>query len=65
MTPIAALTAATFAAAKALGLTDRGQIRRGARADLLLVDGDPTVDIEATRRIVGVWKRGVRYRISQ
>jgi imidazolonepropionase-like amidohydrolase len=29
------------------------------RADLLLVNGDPTVDIRATRNIVGVWKLGV------
>jgi hypothetical protein len=30
------------------------------RADLVLVEGDPTQDILATRRIIEVWKRGVR-----
>jgi imidazolonepropionase-like amidohydrolase len=29
-------------------------------ADILLVEGDPTNDILATRQIVAVWKRGVR-----
>jgi Complex I intermediate-associated protein 30 (CIA30) len=32
----------------------------GLRADLLLVHGDPTADIRATRDIVAIWKRGVR-----
>jgi imidazolonepropionase-like amidohydrolase len=30
------------------------------RADLVLVNGDPTEDIRDTRNIVSVWKRGVR-----
>jgi len=55
-----ALTAATSAPALAFGITDRGRIAPGLRADLLLVDGDPTTDIKATRRIVAVWKRGSR-----
>ncbi len=55
-----ALTAATSAPARAFGLTDRGRISSGLRADLLLVEGDPTQDVHATRRIVEVWKRGVR-----
>jgi imidazolonepropionase-like amidohydrolase len=60
MRPIEALAAATAAPARAFGLDDRGRIVPGMRADLLLVEGDPTVDITATRRIAGVWKRGVR-----
>jgi imidazolonepropionase-like amidohydrolase len=59
LSPIQALTAATSAPAEAFGLTDRGRISPGLRADLLLVDGDPTSDIRATRRIERVWKRGV------
>jgi imidazolonepropionase-like amidohydrolase len=59
LTPLQALAAATSAPARAFGLTDRGRIAPGLRADLLLVEGDPTVDITATRRIVGVWKRGI------
>ena len=37
-----------------------GASRRGVRADLLLVEGDPTEDVTATRDVVGVWKGGVR-----
>ncbi len=60
LSPIEALIAATSAPATAFGLNDRGHIRRGARADLLLVDGNPTADILATRRIERVWKSGVQ-----
>jgi imidazolonepropionase-like amidohydrolase len=58
LTPIQALTGATAAAARAFRLTDRGRIQEGLRADLILVDGDPTTNILDTRRIVMVWKRG-------
>jgi imidazolonepropionase-like amidohydrolase len=60
MTPVQALTAATSAPARAFHLMDRGLIRPGMRADLLLVEGDPTQDILATRSIVAVWKKGMR-----
>jgi imidazolonepropionase-like amidohydrolase len=59
LTPVQALTAGTAAAARAFRLTDRGRVASGMRADLVLVAGDPTTDILATRRIVGVWKKGV------
>ena len=59
LTPLQALAAATSAPATSFRLKDRGAIRPGLRADLVLVDGDPTHDIRATRRIVRVWKRGV------
>ena len=62
LTPTQALIAATSAPARAFRLTDRGRIAPGLRADLLLVDGDPTVDALQTRRIVAVWKRGVEAR---
>lgn len=55
-----ALRAATSLPAQHFGLTDRGRIAPGMRADLLLVDGDPTVDITATAAIAEVWRRGVR-----
>jgi imidazolonepropionase-like amidohydrolase len=60
LTPTAALAAATSVTAKAFRLTDRGLIEAGMRADLLLVEGDPTKRIQDTRQIVAVWKRGVR-----
>ena len=60
MTPVEALHAATAAPAAAFHLDDRGRIAPGKRADLLLVNGDPTADIEKTRDIAAVWKVGVK-----
>ena len=60
LSPVAALAAATANPASAFKLADRGRIAPGRRADLVLVDGDPTADITATRAIVEVWKGGVR-----
>ncbi len=60
MTPQAALVAATSAPAHAFHLDDRGRIAPGLRADLVLVKGDPTADIKATRDIAAVWKLGVQ-----
>lgn len=58
LSPADALAAATSVPARRFGLDDRGRIARGMRADLLLVEGDPTADIEATRAIAGIWKNG-------
>ncbi|WP_232667134.1 amidohydrolase family protein [Pseudonocardia sp. TRM90224] len=58
LTPAEALTAATAAPADAFGLADRGRIRVGLLADLLLVAGDPISEITATAAISGVWRRG-------
>jgi imidazolonepropionase-like amidohydrolase len=60
LTPVQALAAATSTPARVFGLADRGQIAPGRRADLVLVDGDPSSDITATRRIAGVWRGGVK-----
>ncbi|HXN48623.1 MAG TPA: CIA30 family protein [Bryobacteraceae bacterium] len=59
LTPVEALRAATSTPAAVFHLDDRGVIRAGARADLLLVTGDPTAAIAATQKIAGVWKAGV------
>lgn len=59
LTPLEALASATSIPAQQFHLKDRGRIAQGLRADLLLVKGDPTIDIKATRDIVGVWKLGV------
>lgn len=60
LTPAQALTATTSAPARHFGLPDRGRVATGMRADLVLVEGDPTRDITATREIVEVWRRGER-----
>ncbi|HKR63953.1 MAG TPA: CIA30 family protein [Thermoanaerobaculia bacterium] len=60
LTPVQALAAATSVPSKAFHIADRGRIAKDLRADLVLVDGDPTKDITMTRAIEGVWKGGVR-----
>lgn len=58
LSPEAALAAATSAPAKAFGLEERGMIAPGMRADMILVDGDPSEDVRAARKIVTVFKNG-------
>jgi imidazolonepropionase-like amidohydrolase len=59
LTPTEALRAATSVTARRFGLDDRGRIAPGLRADLTLVDGDPTVAIEDTLSTRRVWRGGV------
>lgn len=56
--PIEALRSATSLPAKRLNFTDRGWIREGLRADLVLVEGDPTHDIDHTLDLRGIWIAG-------
>jgi imidazolonepropionase-like amidohydrolase len=61
LTPAEALHAATGAAAELLGIADRtGTIAAGMRADLLLLDGDPTSDPACLSRVEAVWRGGRR-----
>ncbi len=62
LTPVEALRSATVLPAEYFGFTDRGVIESGRRADLLLVEGDPTQDISVTRAIRGIWVAGVQVR---
>jgi cytosine/adenosine deaminase-related metal-dependent hydrolase len=62
MAPGEAIRIATENGAHYAGvLGDRGTIERGKRADLILVDGDPTKNISDIRRVSYVLKDGVGY----
>lgn len=65
LSPLQALHAATRAPALAFGLADRGCLKPGCRADLLIIDGDPTQDIEALAMLDAVWKNGVAVTTEQ
>jgi imidazolonepropionase-like amidohydrolase len=61
-TPIEAIRIATLNGAKALGLQDQiGSISVGKRADLVVVDGDVTQNIEAIQQVRWVFKAGVGF----
>jgi imidazolonepropionase-like amidohydrolase len=64
LSPAEALRSATTAPARVFGLTDRGSVTPGLRADLVLVEGDPTQDITATRNIRETWIGGTQHRSS-
>jgi imidazolonepropionase-like amidohydrolase len=60
-----ALASATSRAADACGLADRtGRLRAGLAADLLLVGGNPMIDIEALRSVRTVVARGQEIDLS-
>lgn len=58
LTPLEALQAATRNAAEFLGRKDVGTVEKGKLADLVLLEGNPLVDIRNTRRIAAVVLRG-------
>jgi hypothetical protein len=58
LTPRQALAAGTANYSSLFDFVDYGVIRAGARADLLLLDADPTTDIRHVRRIAQLYVRG-------
>ena len=63
--PLAALAMATLGSARCLGI-DRevGTLEAGKRADVLVLDGDPLVDLSALQRIHAVFASGRRVRLD-
>jgi imidazolonepropionase-like amidohydrolase len=59
LSPAEALDSATRLPAVHFGLLDRGVIKPGYRADLVLLDGDPLADIRASMEIRSVWCNGI------
>jgi len=57
-TPEEAIRAATSLPAQRFNFSDRGQIKEGLRADLLLVEGNPLEDIDNTLNLRAVWTAG-------
>ncbi|KAF2260478.1 hypothetical protein CC78DRAFT_523235 [Lojkania enalia] len=58
MSPEEALRSATSVIAKRFRFTDRGKLAEGLNADLLLVEGNPLENIDATLNVRGVWREG-------
>ncbi|HEU0207811.1 MAG TPA: amidohydrolase family protein [Candidatus Udaeobacter sp.] len=64
--PMSAMVSANSLAAEAMRMSDRiGSIAPGYEADIIALDGDPTKDITAVRRVVFVMKDGVVYKQSK
>ncbi len=59
MAPAQVLIAATSGNARAFHLADRGAVKVGLVADIVALDGDPTRDIAALRKVRMVMKGGV------
>ena len=61
LSPLAAIHAGTRSPAAALGIEDSiGAVEPGKEADLLVVNGDPSQDLERLRDVAAVFKGGVR-----
>ena len=62
MKPMDAILAATSIAADVLNQKDLGRIKKGMKADIVAVNGDPLKDITVTKKVVFVMKDGVVYK---
>jgi len=62
MTPLDVLRSATSVNADVFGIAGKvGRVRPGLLADLLVVDGDPSVEISKVRKVRWVMKEGLIY----
>ncbi|WP_336491949.1 amidohydrolase family protein [Methylobacterium nigriterrae] len=64
LTPMQALICATARAAELLGLSDRGSLEVGRRADFLILAADPSEDIGNSSGIVEVWRQGQQQEVA-
>jgi imidazolonepropionase-like amidohydrolase len=63
MAPVDALRSATSIDARVLHMEDKvGQVKAGMLADLIAIEGDPTKDISAIRKVRFVMKGGTVYK---
>jgi imidazolonepropionase-like amidohydrolase len=65
MTPLQAIQSATISAADLLGVTDRGSIEPGLRADLIAVSGNPLENVRTLESVSFVMKAGKVYKKAQ
>lgn len=59
LTPLQAITVATRNASNVLRLKDQGVLSPGMRADFVVLNASPEIDIKATHSIHAVWRNGV------
>ena len=62
MTPIDVLRSVTSVNAKTFRFNDLGSLRKGFLADIIVVEGDPSKDINALRKVKLVMKDGKVYK---
>ena len=58
LSPLQAIEAGTTVGGEILGLKNAGTLAAGSDASFIVVDGDPSTDIRATRNIENVYVRG-------
>jgi imidazolonepropionase-like amidohydrolase len=63
LSPVEVLNSTTSLPAKYFGLHDRGIIKVGKRADLVLLGENPVMNIKATRAIQRVWCKGIEVKV--
>ena len=62
ISPQEVLQMSTSRIADVFNLNDRGRIKPGLHADLILIEGNPTTDILDTRKISKIWRNGLEVR---
>jgi imidazolonepropionase-like amidohydrolase len=59
LSPLKVISCATQNGAELLGINKQvGTLTAGKKADFMILEGDPSQDINNTRTIIEVWKNG-------